>query len=77
MIDVTHPYAVEVTRNIRSACDRTGTPLLRVLRDAALAEGVGSEEGVTRVGSCREAAELLDGREGERALLTVGSKEPL
>ena len=75
VIDATHPYAVEVTRNIRSACDRTGTPLLRVLRDAALAEGVGSEEGVTRVGSCREAAELLDGREGERALLTVGSKE--
>ncbi len=75
VIDATHPYAVEVTRNIRSACDRTGTPLLRVLRDAALAEGAGSEEGVTRVGSCREAAELLDGREGERALLTVGSKE--
>ena len=77
VIDATHPYAVEVTRNVRSACERTGTPLLRVLRDATLTEGEGETpvEGVTRVGSCREAAELLNVREGEKALLTVGSKE--
>ena len=70
VIDATHPYAAEVTRNVREACERTGTPLIRVLRSAtSVEEGV-----VARVASCREAAEFLNGRE-ERALLTVGSKE--
>ena len=71
VIDATHPYAVEVTKNVRAACERTGTPLLRVLREATSVE----DRGVIRVASCREAAELLNAREGEKALLTVGSKE--
>ena len=71
VIDATHPYAVEVTKNVRAACERTGTPLLRVLREATSVE----DRGVIRVASCREAAELLNAREGEKAFLTVGSKE--
>ena len=31
-IDATHPYAVEVTKNIQAACEATGTPLRRLLR---------------------------------------------
>ena len=70
VIDATHPYAVEVTKNIKAACEETGVPLLRVSRGPAALNG----EGVTLAGSCREAAELLDHREGN-VLLTVGSKE--
>ena len=70
VIDATHPYATEVTRNICSACENTKTPLLRVCRPS----GLDSADGVTTVGSCREAADLLNHREGN-VLLTVGSKE--
>ena len=70
VLDATHPYATEVTKNIRAACENTNTPLFRVSRALALSES----EGVTVVRSCREAAEALNRREGN-ALLTVGSKE--
>ena len=71
VIDATHPYAREVTANVRAACERTGTPLLRVLRASGVPSGA---EGVTRVPSCAAAAELLNAREGA-VLLTVGSRE--
>ena len=35
VVDATHPYAVEVSRNIRQACGQTGVPLRRVLRKAS------------------------------------------
>ena len=34
VIDATHPYAVEVTENIRAASERTGLPYLRLLRQS-------------------------------------------
>ncbi len=69
IIDATHPYAVEVTQNIKKAANETGTPLMRVLRKET--ELFGDTE---RVGSCAEAASLIDTTEGN-VLLTVGSKE--
>lgn len=33
ILDATHPFAVVVTANIREAAEKTGTPLLRILRD--------------------------------------------
>lgn len=33
ILDATHPFAVVVTANIKEAAEKTGTPLLRVLRD--------------------------------------------
>lgn len=33
VLDATHPYAREVSENIRQACERAGVRLLRVLRD--------------------------------------------
>ena len=70
VIDATHPYAVQVTKNIKAACEETSVPLLRVSRGAAVLP----REGMITTGSCREAAKLLDVREGN-VLLTVGSKE--
>lgn len=67
-VDATHPYAVEVSANIKTACLQTGVPLQRLLR----AE---SETGKTiRVQSSREAAKYLCEKEGN-ILLTTGAKQ--
>ncbi|MDR3230447.1 MAG: precorrin-3B C(17)-methyltransferase, partial [Synergistaceae bacterium] len=73
VIDATHPHAVEVTENVRLACERASVPRIRVLREAAKVD----EEGVTTVASCVEAAKLLNAppRAGANVLLTVGSRE--
>ncbi len=68
VIDATHPYAVEASANIRSACERVGTPLLRVLRENEAASDA------VYVDSARKAAEVLAEREGN-ILLTTGAKE--
>lgn len=39
IIDATHPYASSIRQNLKSACQTTGTPYLRVLRDASPATG--------------------------------------
>ncbi|MDO4173221.1 MAG: precorrin-6A reductase [Eubacteriales bacterium] len=67
-VDATHPYAVEVSQNIRQACQAAGCRYIRLLRPRTQAEGV------VRVGSASEAAEYLAGTQGA-VLLTVGSKE--
>ena len=32
VVDATHPYAVEVTENIKSACEKTAVEYLRLIR---------------------------------------------
>jgi precorrin-6x reductase len=39
VLDATHPYAAEVSANIREACAKTGTPRIRVLREEGEAPG--------------------------------------
>ena len=34
VVDATHPYAVEATKNIRAAAETTGLPCLRLLRQS-------------------------------------------
>ena len=69
VLDATHPYAAEVTKNIRKACENAGVRYQRVLRP----EGDKSGEAVY-VESPEEAAEFLSGTEGN-IFLTTGSKE--
>lgn len=69
VLDATHPYAAEVTGNIRTACDRTGYPYERILRD----KGRQRSDGVY-VESTEEAVSFLEGTKGN-ILLTTGSKE--
>ena len=69
VLDATHPYAAEVTKNIRKACENAGVRYQRVLRP----EGNKSSEAVY-VESPEEAAEFLSGTEG-KIFLTTGSKE--
>ncbi len=69
VVDATHPYATEVTKNIKSACEKTGRTYMRVIRPKTALHG-----DVTVVSSPLEAAELLN-RSDEKVLLAVGSKE--
>ena len=68
-IDATHPYAVEVTKNIQAACEATGTPLRRLLRQESE-----TEPGWVTVASTDQAAAFLATTTGN-ILLTTGTKE--
>ena len=69
VLDATHPYAAEVTKNIRTACENGSIRYQRVLRP----EGEKNREAIY-VESTEKAAELLSGTEGN-IFLTTGSKE--
>ena len=67
-VDATHPYAREVSENIRSACRSAGVPLRRLLRRESQLP-----PGSVLVGSSEEAAQFLQGQEGN-ILLAIGAK---
>lgn len=69
VLDATHPYAAEVTKNIRTACESEGVLYQRILRP----EGEKNSEAIY-VESTEEAAAFLSGTEGN-IFLTTGSKE--
>ena len=69
VLDATHPYAAEVTVNIRTACENTQTAYYRVLREAGE-----HEDRAVYVNSVQAAADYLDQTQGN-VLLTTGSKE--
>ena len=69
VIDATHPYAVEATKNIRAAAEAAGVPCLRILRESAA-----KAESALYFDSVREAAEYLAPLDGS-VLVTTGSKE--
>ncbi len=68
VIDATHPYAEEVSRNLRAACGSAGIKYLRVVRERAAGEGF------TPFGSLEELIPWLDGRPGV-IFSTLGAKE--
>ena len=71
VVDATHPYAVEVSKNIRKGCEMTEMKYLRFLRAE---EAVIDVKNDVIVSSAAEAAAYLDGQEGA-IFLTTGSKE--
>lgn len=68
-VDCTHPYAQEVTGNIREACGRAGCGYFRIGRKT----GAARDDAVEYAGSMEEAAALLRCREGG-ILLATGSR---
>jgi len=77
VVDATHPYAVEVSANIRSAAVRTGVRYVRLVRTDGRTEDEGkSVKGcdAVYVDSAASAAAYLAKTEG-RILLTTGAKE--
>lgn len=68
VLDATHPYAKEVTENIKKACENTGFSYVRLLRETQ------DSENVVYVESLDKAVEYLNQTSG-RVFLTTGSKE--
>ncbi|MBR1845245.1 MAG: precorrin-6A reductase [Oscillospiraceae bacterium] len=69
-VDATHPYAVQVTRDLRAACGEAGIEYRRLIR-----RGSGRTEGSgIAVETAAEAAALLADQPGN-ILLTTGAKE--
>ena len=69
VIDATHPFATVVSESLTAACRDTGTPYLRLNRDAG-----GTSSDAVYVDSIDEAADFLASQPGN-ALLATGSKE--
>ena len=69
VIDATHPFAMEVSKNIRAMCEKADIPCVRVLREGS----VGGENAVW-VKNIKEAAAYLADKKGN-ILITTGSKE--
>jgi len=67
-VDATHPYAREVSENLRAACEAAYLPCLRLRRDATPLPGCRVAEDV------REAARLCKSLPGN-ILLATGAKE--
>lgn len=79
IVDATHPYATEVTENIKKACERQNREVLRLLRSRdRQPEQISTEEipieRIHYVDSAKEAAEYLNETRGN-IFLTTGSKE--
>lgn len=70
-VDATHPYAVEVSANIKKACEEAGCEYIRLLRSSVQ---TGEEEEMVCVESVEAAVEFLKETEGN-ILVTTGSKE--
>lgn len=69
VVDATHPYAVQVTENIRQACAAVKAPYLRLIRPLG-----GTDDGAVYVKDTAEAVEYLKATKGD-ILVTTGSKE--
>ncbi len=70
VVDATHPYAEEVTANIKSAADGLGIRYIRIKRD----KGSIGTDGISVYDDMTGCAKALDTSEGN-ILLTTGSKE--
>ncbi|MCR5715264.1 MAG: precorrin-6A reductase [Lachnospiraceae bacterium] len=71
VIDATHPFATVVSGEIKGACEETGTPYLRLLREE---DEEPESEMVHYVENIEEAAQYLKDSDGN-ILVTTGSKE--
>ncbi|QNM05656.1 precorrin-6A reductase [Qiania dongpingensis] len=71
VVDATHPYAVEVSANIREAAEKIGMPYFRLLREETTGE---YGENTVFVDSVKAAAEYLKTTDGN-ILASTGSKE--
>ena len=72
-VDATHPFATEVSAQIRKACGAAGIPYLRLARDTE-GESAGSGADIYEAASMREAAEILRGIPGN-LFVTTGSRD--
>lgn len=72
-IDATHPFATEVTDNIKNACACCRTEYIRCLRDMEPLKPQ-EQEGMVITGTVQEAVDYLKEKKG-RIFIATGSKE--
>lgn len=70
IVDATHPYAAEVTKNIKEACNAAGLKYVRVIRSG----DESAAEGYPKYASAEDCAKALC-KTDSNILLTTGSKE--
>lgn len=71
IIDATHPFAVEVTKNIKSACEELNKDYIRLLREDI---HLSDSDDIIEVSDIQGAVEVLNSTD-KNALITTGSKE--
>ena len=71
VIDATHPHAVDVTENLKRACEAAGARYIRLLRKPL---DLSAYDHIVTVKSCQEAADWLEAQQGN-IFLTTGLKE--
>ncbi len=69
VIDATHPFAAEISRNAAAACDKAGLPRLVLHRPPWRAE---ADDEWIEIDTPAQAADALDGR-AARVFLTLGA----
>ena len=72
VLDVTHPYAVAVSANIKTACEKAGCEYLRLIRPSLLCKNM--DEQIVMVENVQAAIDFLKMTEGP-IFVTTGSKE--
>ena len=73
VVDATHPFATEVSEQIRQACEAGGVLYLRLARNTAK-DAISEGAGIYEVSSMQEAAKILRGMPGN-IFVTSGSKD--
>lgn len=71
VVDATHPYACEVTKNIKAALEGSGIPYYRLKRESTIGQSYGEIRYFDSNEACAKALENTTGN----ILLTTGSKE--
>lgn len=75
VLDVTHPYAVAVSANIKAACEKAGCEYLRLIRPSLMNKNAcKTAEEIAVVESVEAAVNFLKTTEGS-IFVTTGSKE--
>ena len=72
VLDATHPYACEVTKNIREASEKCGCDYQRIVRESKLHDE--ADEDLVYFETVQECAKAMKQVEG-KILLTTGSKD--
>jgi len=74
VIDATHPFAQEITHNIKAAIEGSGIPYFRLKRNCAMQQGKAIQENLAYFETNEVCAKALEQTKGN-ILLTTGSKE--
>ena len=70
VVDATHPYALNITKHIKQACEATGVLYIRLKRDESMTES----DRIVKVSSVQEAVDYLKDKDGN-ILASTGSKD--